>query len=441
MNGFTEYRKDYLWLGPGPLSIFLKNWKTGSQKMISTRRTFLTALASSLALPTMASLGNNSKSPLRLICIGTDLGMHPDSFIPKSTASSFELSPLLKPLKKHKEDLSFINGFNHVGMKGSHGGAHAWLSGVTKDKASSFQEGNITVDQKLVEELGYKTRYPSLEIGVGGQMSWTRNAVPLPTIDSPKLIFQKMFLKDDLNAKKQHKKLLAENRSILDEHLESFRKLKPKLDKTDSEHFEQYHTSVRELEKKIVQQQRWFDVPKPKTRYKLPSVSKAINELMPVLYDLIHLAVQTDSSRFITFSLGQTIRINELPGITKGYHDLSHHGKNPEKLKQLLSIENFFMEELAAFVEKMKQTKQTDGQSLFSSTQIIFGSGLGNASSHSSKNLPQVVMGGNILGGKFIQAKGQRPLCNLYTTLLQSHGLEIDKFGTSDGNINELVEG
>jgi hypothetical protein len=421
---------------------------------MSNRRHFLRSSSALIALPVLGSLGfrrfasaasTGKAAPKRIVCIGTELGLHPDSFFPKAYGRDFVLPHLLQPFAPFRDRLSVFHHLDHPGLANGHNITHAWLSGVTADLAPSMPEGNITLDQRLAEAIGHETRFPSLEVGIGGQLTWTRNAVPLPPMADSKALFHHLFTDGDRSTLDTQKRLMEENRSVLDELVGETRRLEKRLDTADRGKLDHYLTSIREVEKKIQSREAWLDVPKPKVDSPVPEASLDIVQHMPATLDLIALALETDSTRAIGYSLGQAAIITNIPGVDKGYHDLSHHGMDEEKLAQLLKIERFYTENLARFVQRLADTPQADGGSLLDHTQILVGSGMSNGSSHSCRDLPTLLIGGGLSHGAHHDfpknGKTQTPLCNLFVTMLQAAGVETDRFGTSDGNLNELLLG
>ena len=206
---------------------------------------------------------------------------------------------------------------------------------------------------------------------------------------------------------------------------------------------------MREVERKLQRQAKWIDVPKPKAN---DEVIRGNDEVVvdlnypyntPVMYDLMVLALQTESTNVITFGHPGGNRLFPFEGIELGYHSLTHHGKRPELLRQLTIIEMYYTQQLARFFDRMKEAKDAEGQPLLDSTVVLFGSGMGNASSHSSRNLPILLAGGGFKTGEHHRfertGRDGRPLCDLFVSILQQLGVETDRFSTSQGNLNHLI--
>src|SRR6185436_3583235 len=210
----------------------------------------------------------------------------------------------------------------------------------------------------------------------------------------------------------------------------------------DREKLEEYLASVRELEKRLAKDELWFKKPKPKVDAPPPKdVTNAADLLgrSKLLFDLTLLALQTDSTRLVTIMLGGSSFAPPIPGVTLGHHDLSHHGKDPNKLEQLKTVETEQMKLLRDLLAKLKQSKE-DGSTLLDVTTVFLGSNLGDASSHSTQNLPVLLAGGGFQHGQHLpfEPKNPPPLCNLYVSMLQRLGIETDKFGTSTGTLTGL---
>ncbi|MCB1122170.1 MAG: DUF1552 domain-containing protein, partial [Verrucomicrobiae bacterium] len=321
------------------------------------------------------------------------------------------------------------------------------LSGIRSDMAKSMPEGNITLDQKAAEYVGTTTRFPSMQLNVGGGddgISWTRNGVSIPSMSHLQALFDALFLETD----EAHKRRLARsyklNSSILDLVREDASDLKRRLSSNDVEKLDEYFTSVREVEKRLQMSEAWLNKAKPKVDYQLPKpLPTSFYEEVPLYYDLIKLALITDSTRILTYSINGWSGDSGLPGVRQGYHALTHHGQDPTRLKELTIIETFHAAQLARFLGDLKRTQVEGESSLLDRTMVLFGSGMGNASSHSNRDLPLILAGGGFIHGEHKDfpkvGEKQTPACNLYLSMLQRFGLEIDHFGTSSGTLEGLA--
>ena len=410
-----------------------------------SRRRFLRTAGVSLALPWLDAFvsgarGADANPPRRLICICAPLGFYPGSFIPQATGGDYELSKYLKVVGKYREDFTVISGL--AGISGGHQAIDGFLTGVPGAGQPGIRNG-ISVDQFAAEHIGGQTRFPSLALsGEGLGLSWTRTGARVPAHNSPSRLFAAMFLEGQDNEVRQQLLNLEEGRSILDDVRGQAKSLRSKLGADDRAKLDEYLTSVRELEQRLVINEKWIKTPKPKVNVEPPKDISNRSDLIGrtrLLFDLAHLAVQTDSTRLITIMLAGATSAPPIPGVSLGHHDLSHHGKDPGKLAQLELIEMECMKVLCELVGKLKQSQEA-GETLLARTMVYLGSNLGDASSHSNKNLPILVAGGGFRHGQHLALDPQNPppLCNLYVSMLQRLGIEVDKFNTGSGTLSGL---
>jgi hypothetical protein len=419
------------------------------------RRSFLRGLGVSIALPAFDSLhaANRSRSSAnakRFVCVSPNYGMNPGGFFPERTGADYAMPLLLKPLEPHRRDLTIFTNLDHPGVGGGHGCSNTLLNGFelkdTKDRPQRLQ----SLDQFLAENIGRATRFPSLRLGSGG-FSWSRAGITLPTDGDPARVFAKLFVDDSPKAKQQTQKFLDEDASILDVVREDAKRLNVRLAKADQDKLDQFLTSIRGVELKLKRQADWIDIAKPQTSDDVirggddddTIVDLAYPYNTSVMYDLMVLALQTNSTNVICYGHPGGNRLFPFDGITLGYHSLTHHGKRPELLKELSIIEAFYAAQFSQFLQKLRETADSDGQSLLESTVVMFGSGMGNASAHSSRNLPIMVAGGGFKNGGHhrFERNGRdgRPLSDLFVSILQQLGIERDKFSTSTSNLNHLL--
>ena len=430
------------------------------------RRSFLKATGIAIALPAMESLsqvsasdsqqtrpqgsdsGSNSdgNAPRRMVCIGNEFGMYPGAFWPTDGGANYELTPLLSPLKDHRNDMTVFSHLDH-GLKGGHFAVHTFLTGVKVAEAKGMRDGGISLDQRAAEHVGSRTRFPSLTVGSEGglhggcRMSWTRTGTRVPPIQGPRELFRALFVNDDAGAKRRAEDRIDLHGSILDAVLGDAESLSKKLNANDNRKLDEYLSSVRDVENKLDLDRQWQKIPKPTPSGQEP-VDEGLAKDLPKIYDLIALAVQTDSTRVATLEVGGSFAASDL-GIRKGYHGLSHHGKVQESIDLLVQIEKYQVEQFARFLTKLGEIEQpgTD-ESLLESTMVLFGSGMGNANSHTNNDLPVILAGGGFKHGELKQFPSESakrvPLCNLYLSMLQRFGVETDYFGTSTGTLRGL---
>lgn len=421
------------------------------------RRVFLRSSFATLALPALESVAAKSPDaaasktlsgpPKRLICVGNSFGMYPEHFFPKETGSNYAMTPLLSPLKKHRKDFTVFSHLDHD-IKGGHFSVHTFLSGVKMGDAKGMPEGNISIDQRAAEHVGAETRFPSLTIGSedglhgGCQMCWTRTGVRVPPIAGPRELYRKLFINDGAKAQAEAADNLDLRGSILDSVLDDAKSLERRLSGQDRDKLDEYFTSVRDVETSLELDKRWSKVSKPTAPMPEPE-NRSLVEDIPVLYDLIAIALQTDSTRVASFEMAGTGFDTSFFGLSSGYHALSHHGKKPERIEELVTIEMYQMREFARFLDKLKSIREPDSNgTLFDNAITLFGSGMGNGNAHVNTDLPIILAGGGYKLGehkRYPAEKGKRvPLCNLYLSLLQRFGVETDFFGTSSGTLTGL---
>src|SRR5262249_43744702 len=244
---------------------------------------------------------------------------------------------------------------------------------------------------------------------------------------------------DEVEAQRRR---LQDGQSILDTVREQAKGVRSAVGARDRDKLDEYFTSVRELEQRLAQSAQWAKKPKPKVSAKPPQNVMNSTDLIAktrVWFDLIHLALQTDSTRLVTLQLLGTSSVPPVPGVTYGHHDLSHHGQDPTKIEQLKKVELAKMKTLHDFLAKLKQTEE-QGDRLLGRTIVFLRRNLGNAAPHAVKNMPVLLAGGGFKHGQHLafDPKNPPPLCNLYVTMLQRLGVEADKFGSSTGTLTGL---
>ena len=415
------------------------------------RRTFLRGTGGvALALPwleSMAVAAEPASTPRRMVCIGTHLGFVPGNFHPGEAGPDFQAPSLLEPLEHLRQHYTVFSGLDHgVNGKQGHGGTHAFLSGVLIGNAKTYPMRNISVDQVAADFVGAKTRYPSLQLSPetheSWKMSWNRAGVGIVPIESLQKTFDLLFRQRDAAEVRADRQQIVDTQSILDVVNEEAKKLSGTVGASDRERLDQYLTSVRELELRLVQNEEWLDIPKPRSSYELPGTADrlAYTERLELFYDLMALALQTDSTRVISLELSE-IGNNSGLDLSAGYHTLSHHGKVPEVLEELHRIEIFHMQQYARFLDRLQDVTEPNGKTLLDSSMVLIGSGLGNASSHSNANLPLLLAGGGFKHGNHYAVPEEKRgtdmalATNLFLSMLQRFGLETDTFNTASSTL------
>jgi hypothetical protein len=406
------------------------------------RRAFLRGAGTVLSLPFLEAMvpafatraqAINAQPPQRFIAMCATLGFHTPFLFPKETGADYTLTPYLEPLKDLKNDFSVISGLQHEEQNGANGHTSemTWLTSAKHPGLAGFKN-TISIDQLIAEKIGSQTRFPSLILGTGSDsMSWSASGVPLPAEPSPSNAFRQLFVDGTKLEVEAQVRGLTRGRSILDTVMAQAKNLRAELGKRDQEKLDEYFSAVRDLEGRLVQNEAWVQRPKPKVDAKPPtdiqSRTDAIGR-MNLMFDLIVLALQTDSTRTITLRLSGMNAVPEIEGVKNDWHNLSHHGQDPQKIEELKVIEKAEFNALAAFLTKMKSA------SLLDSTSVMFGSNLGNASAHSTANIPLLLAGGGYRHGRHIAIdKGKHVFSDLFVSLAQRMGAEVGQFGFSKG--------
>lgn len=415
------------------------------------RRRFLTAAGMSFGLPWLESASADAppapqtpESPrTRMVCIGNMLGFYPDAFWPGKDANVGQ-SRTLKSLARHQSDLTLIQGLDH-GIKGGHFSIHAYLSGVKYSDAATMPNGNISVDQAAAEAVVGQTRFNSLTIGSqsgihgGCQMSWTRSGTRVPPISGPQALFDKLFVDDDAKNRSVAEDRMNLRSSILDAVAGDAKRLSGEVNRRDRDKLDEYFTSIREVENRLSLRRQWLDIPKPEASMDRPKDADMVTDL-PLLYELIALALQTNSTRVATLEIGGDF-LSQSFGFKKGYHALSHHGQVRESIEALVKMETYQVEQFAKFLDRLK-SMSTEGGDLLDDTMVLFGSGMANANSHTNSNLPLVLAGGPFrhTGHLSFDMKSPHrpPMTNLFVSMLQAFGVTTDQFATSSGTLRGL---
>lgn len=411
-----------------------------------SRRAILRAAGVTVTLPLLEAMMPSraraaaSEPPRRMICINTTLGLHTPNLFPATTGRDYELTPYLEPIQDFRNDLTVFSGLSHPEVDGGHPAELCYLTSAPHPRADNFKN-TISLDQYAIEQLVPDTRFGSLVLASSSSrgLSFTRSGVPIPAEERPSRVFKNMFVDgtpNEINAQVQR---LKQGQSIMDTVLSEANDFQKGLGQQDRRKLDEYFTSVREVEQRMIKAQDWTRRPKPKVDVKPPTdinSSVEVPSRVRLMIDLMHLALQTDSTRFITFALNGLNAVPIIPGVTQDWHNLSHHGQDPAKLAELRVIEVQQMQLFGELLAKLKSTTETGG-TLLDRTIVLFGSNLGNASSHDNKNLPILVAGGGFRHGQHLafDPKKNPPLSNLYVQFLHRLGAEVNSFGSSTGTI------
>jgi len=400
---------------------------------IMKRRTFLKGAGVALLLPRLESLGQveEAKSPRRLLTIVNHLSFYQPELIPKTDGAFEKPPPLLDELSDHFDHLKIFSGLDNPAVQNGFG--HTPCVGILSGYFNKLQRKNrISIDQAVADLIGGDTRFKSLVFQAGenlnfSQISWDKHGLPVKQIDSPRKIFNLLFQVNE-NEKAQQQ-VLAEDRSILDAVSAQAKSMEKRLNATDRAKMDEYLTSVREVEKTVKRRAYWADRSKPQVNYEIENFDrKSVDDYVGTLMDLAVLALQTDSTRAVTVQVPFWEGFKE-PGLTGNYHDLSHHGQKPDKLKKLLKLEHAILKRINASLNTMKE-RTVGNSSLFDQTTTLITASMGSANSHNFDDLPALVFDSRMKSSGYWRRK-DTPMSNLYLGLLQQFGAEGDRFGES----------
>ncbi len=410
-----------------------------------SRRAALKASGIAIALPLLESMnpaiGRDVVSPpKRMVLICSTLGLHPPSLFPKTPGSDYENTEYLDLLQDHRSDFTLFAGLSHPDQNGKqpHDTEMTWLTAARNPGLGGFKN-SVSVDQYAAAKLGYVTRYPSISLSSNTQksQSYTSSGVMIPAQDRPSTVFAKLFLDGSPEEVRRSRQSLADGRSILDSVAEQTRTLNRQTSASDRRQLDEYFDSIRAAEADLLEADAWLDRPKPQVEEKPPQDISDAADLIGrarTLMNLIPLSLQTDSSRIITVVIQDHLVVPKIDGVTAEHHNLSHHGQDPEKIKQLKIIETEILKCFADFLSRMARVSEADGR-LLDQTSVLFGSNLGNANAHNPSNLPIILAGGGYNHGRYVayDKSNNTPLCNLFVNVLNNMGIETDTFGTSTG--------
>jgi len=271
---------------------------------------------------------------------------------------------------------------------------HAFLSGgIRKEESKGFPEKNVSLDQVAAEHSGSAARFPSITAGLaeGTDMCWTRTGVRIPPVNNPARLFQALFVQSAKAEREVERQRLGHRGSVLDALRESAKSLHGDLNSADRDKLDQYLTSVRYVERRLQMSRDWLDKPKPKPGIKAIADEQRMHiEEMPLFFDLLTLALQTDSTRVATFEIPMGFTTSDLDNVTSGYHGLSHHSKGENKLEQLKVVEDYIFTQVNRLFDGLQEAK------IFDDTLVVMGSGMSDGSKHSNKDLPVLLAGGGL---------------------------------------------
>ena len=448
-----------------------------------TRRHFLRGLGACIALPafeslvpmrSLAALGGAASAhklattatgaPLRTAFLYFPNGAIQSNWWPTSDGANFAFNRTLQPLESVRQHIQILGGLDHQNAApgpdgaGDHARANGtFLTGVRMKKSATDIHAGVSIDQAIAREAGHLTRFPSLELTCDAgrnsgacdsgyscayqfNMSWSSPTTPMTPEANPRQVFERLFGAGSVGERTEDlKRRRAEQRSILDFVVTDARDMQRRLNPHDRDKLDQYLTGVRELEARIQRAERLGD-PKDPAQPTPAGVPPTYAEHIQLMFEILLLAFQTDSTRVASLLLahdGSNRSFAEI-GIPEGHHDLSHHFGDTEKIQKIADIDLWYAKQLAKFLERLRDTKDVDGNSMLHNSMILYGSGNADGNRHSHVNLPIVLAGGGggtLAPGRFIK-HGSKPTSNLFLSMADRMGVSgLERFGDSTGRL------
>ncbi|MEM6469638.1 MAG: DUF1552 domain-containing protein [Planctomycetota bacterium] len=429
----------------------------------ASRRAVLRGAGAFVTLPFMESFGSSrltsaasvvASVPKRMVFLGMGYGVTADRWYPESNSvgEDYAFPEILKPLLKHRKDLTFIQNLMHQYSADGHSGSTFWLTGANRYEVPGQSFHNtVSVDQVAAEVLGEQTRFTSIQLatrgaagasgdghGPGLSLAWNRSGKPVSALNSPIATFHRLFSSDETPLAEREQRL-QEQHSVLDTVLSDARSVSRSISKSDNEKLSEYLESVREIEVRLSKEAKWLGIKKkmPQEEIVEPDESLTGYKEMEMMYDLMVAAMQVDASRVFTYRMPVTSLIQSL-GATMTAHNMSHYSEGERRtVSQNRDRANAKL--LARFIDRLKSSTEADGSSLFDNTTITMGSNL--SSVHSLNNCPTIVAGGGSgfrQGRNLVMENPKTPLCNLWLSILRGSGIPSEKFGDSTGVIEDL---
>ena len=437
------------------------------------RRTFLMGTGVSLALPyleCMASEAAAEAPSAKRFCgiyfpFGVSLPKEDSEqakwrWFPSGEGKNYQFNESLKPLESLRSKLTVLGGLSHPnGRKmGAHDTGDTFLTGAHLE--GKFLRNSVSVDQVMAAAVGHKTRFSSLIMSTDGgvgeptrasTLSFNDKGRPIPALNQPQQIFDRFFGAGDADTFRKKRRLKSAV-SMLDQILDDSRGMRRRLGTQDREKFDEYLSSVRQIEQRVARSQAWLEVPRPelsdedRRMLQLDSDDEAPKEYIKTMYDLIYLAFRTDSTRVATYQIASMAdasskagKFPQLEGFKGSLHSLAHDWNKPEGAVSLGKWDRFMAEQLTYFLTKLETTSDVDG-SLLDNSLILYGSS--NSQTHNNNNYPLILAGGDRLGmrhGKYQKFAESVPMSNLFVTMLDRLGVPADSFADSTGEISELT--
>jgi len=419
------------------------------------RRTMLKGVGATIALPLVdamipagTALADTpaGKPPKRFGFIGFPHGAIMARWSPAETGTNYTMSDILKPLEPFRKHMTIVSGLRNKPAETPEPHAYieqGWLTCVKPwDFGKAGPDSGVSCDQIAARNVGQDTRLPSLELAVGqgsARVAWRTPTQSLPQEGNPRAVFQKLFGQGDTD--QERAQILAETGSILDRVQAQAQRLQASLGVKDRIIVGDYLDSVREIERRVQMAEKAHN-----SELQIPDAPVGtpndLTEYFKLMFDLVALAFQADITRVITLSMDReaSMRTYTNLGIAEGFHPLSHHGNNPQKMDKLVLIQNYHAQVFAGFIKKIEATKEGDGTVLDHST-ILFGSDMSNSDRHNNDPLPSAILGhanGKIKGGQHLKYPQDSRHGDLLLTLLQRNEIPVKSIGDSTEGLAEV---
>ena len=452
-----------------------------------SRRRFLRGVGTCLALPAFESLLSRSSmaavapaltgaapaasgtgTPLRLAFVYVPNGVIQPNWWPAGEGKDFQLARTMTPLETLKDHIQVLGGLDHRNaMPGTDGaGDHARASGTfltgvrVKKTAGADIHAGVSIDQLVAGQIGHLTRFPSLEMTCDAvrksgncdsgyscayqyNLSWRSPTQPIAPEPNPRLVFERLFGAGPHGKRAQgYRARQHQQKSILDFVLQDAQELDSDLGAKDRRKLDEYLTSVRDIETRIQEAEKFGDTPDPSVDTP-PGIPPGFQEHIHLMFDMMLLAFQTDSTRVATFMLANEGANRSFPelNIPEGHHYLSHHRGKADMIAKVAEIDLWYMKQLGYFLKRMNSTQDTDGHSLLHNSMIVYGCGNSDGNRHTHLNLPVLLAGrggGTLTPGRYVK-HGGAPMCNLFLTLAERLGVSgVPRFGDSTDRLGDL---
>ena len=445
------------------------------------RRRFLQGIGASVAIPALDSLIPHTAiaaetptttatgAPLRMAFMSIPNGVQQDHWFPEGDVNEFKLNTTMAPLEPIKKHLQVISGLNHEHATpgndgaGDHARANAtFLTGARARKTAGKDINvGVSVDQVAAQKYGHVTRFPSLELSCDAirnsgscdsgyacayqyNLAWSSSTTPVTPEPNPRFVFERLFGAGKHGERQRSLELRqSSQRSVLDFVLEDAAAVQRQLGQQDRRKLDEYLTGVRSIEKRIQAAEQFGKTPDPEVDTPA-GIPGDFGQHMEMMYDLMVLAFQTDSTRIATLLLSYDGSNRTFPdlGITEGHHYLTHNQRKPELAQKVAEIDRYYMQRFANFINKLSLTKDIDGNSLLHNSMIVYGGAIADGNRHTHDNLPVILAGsagGAFETGRYLQVE-KAPMSNLFVSMLNQFGVATESFGDSTGQLDSELQ-